>query len=628
VYLTIETIRRAIDELKRVHPFFGITYLVCKKARLPIGRAEHFPIGKEEENWLKKYYKPDPGSKYYFHPFKTSGATGGWVSAKYPYSGSQKTRTQSDLAQAFDHKRGTDQWGWRRSYVSVLKGQLERDRAHYVPAFWFAVWLYRSKKWPKNSQADTVIAHLLREFAIDDQEKRVLFDTDVPKGVDRQPFQPRPCSDPDILDLLPPAPDSEPQRGGALRLLELEAVGPTKSLSFEPAERLTIITGDNGLGKTFLLECAWWSLTGSWAGRPATPRLDAKKAQPNITFQITGRSSAAQRKTTTRYDWEKQAWPLPRGRPTIPGLIVYARVDGSFAVWDPARHTTSQSRLPRAEGALVFRREQVLDGLERQIEGLVRDWVKWQHSPDQRVFDTFKSVLRRLSPPESPPLEPSTPVRIAGDTKEIPTLQHTYGDVPFTNESAGIQRIATLAYLLVWAWTEHVVSASLAKRAPEKKIVVLIDEMEAHLHPKWQRAILPAILDLSTILADDVDAQIILTTHSPLVLASAEACFQKDNDRLYHLNLTGEGEVSFAEIPFFSRGSVDDWLTSDIFELRQARSAEGERAVEKAKQLLGKGKPSREELLEATGQLRALVPHSDVFWARWAYFLERKGIHL
>ena len=229
--------------------------------------------------------------------------------------------------------------------------------------------------------------------------------------------------------------------------------------------------------------------------------------------------------------------------------------------------------------------------------------------------------------PESP-LEPSDTVRIPGDPREIPTLQHSYGSVPFTNESAGVQRIVTLAYLLVWAWAEHVVSANLAKRAPERKIVILIDEMEAHLHPKWQREILPAILDLSSILADDVDAQVSLTTHSPLVLASAETRFEQENDRLHHLNLTDDGEVTFTEIPFLRLGSVDDWLTSDIFELRQARSREGEQAVERAKQLLTKQKPSREELMEATGQLQASLPPDDVFWARWAYFLERKGVQL
>lgn len=628
MFLNKETIARGLDELKRVHPFFGITYLVCKKGQLPIGKMMSFPISKEEENLLKEWYKPDVRSRYYFHPFKTSGRKAGWVNPDYPSSGSQKTRTSGHLSGVFLHKRQTDKWGWRPNYIDVLKEQLVRDRAHHIPAFWLAVWLYRAKEWPKGSNADSVNTQLLREFKINEQEKDALFDAIVPKGVERSPFRPLPCSEAEILDLIPPAPDSEPLRGGALTFLQLEAVGPVKSLTFEPSDRLTIITGDNGLGKTFLLECAWWSLTGIWADRPATPRLDAKKTEPKINFQIGGKRSAGRRKIVIGYDWKERLWPLPKGRPTIPGLIVYARVDGSFAVWDPLRHTLPQSQALRPAAALVFTREEVLNGRQGQIEGLVRDWVKWQHGPDPEVFERFKRIIRRLSPPEAPPLSPSAPIRIPGDPREIPTLAHTYGDVPFTNESAGVRRIVTLAYLLVWAWTEHAVSAALSKRLAEKKIVVLIDEMEAHLHPKWQREILPAILDMSALLDEEVNAQIIIATHSPLVLASVETRFDSERDALYHLDLTEAGKVRFTEVPYLRFGSVDDWLTSDIFELKQACSREGEKAVEDAKQVLAKPKPSKEELLEVTDELKATLPPDDVFWARWAYFLERKGIRL
>ncbi len=31
------------------------------------------------------------------------------------------------------------------------------------------------------------------------------------------------------------------------------------------------MTGDNGLGKTFLLDIAWWVLTRTWARMPAMP---------------------------------------------------------------------------------------------------------------------------------------------------------------------------------------------------------------------------------------------------------------------------------------------------------------------------------------------------------------------
>jgi hypothetical protein len=47
-----------------------------------------------------------------------------------------------------------------------------------------------------------------------------------------------------------------------LRQLKLRNVGLRAPINFEPvAPRLNLITGDNGLGKSFLLDVSWWALT-------------------------------------------------------------------------------------------------------------------------------------------------------------------------------------------------------------------------------------------------------------------------------------------------------------------------------------------------------------------------------
>ncbi|NET57946.1 MAG: AAA family ATPase [Symploca sp. SIO2E6] len=66
-------------------------------------------------------------------------------------------------------------------------------------------------------------------------------------------------------------PNSDAEEGGTLKFLEIQGVGPANQLAFQPGNRLSLITGDNGLGKTFLLDCAWWALTGKWAGLQAYP---------------------------------------------------------------------------------------------------------------------------------------------------------------------------------------------------------------------------------------------------------------------------------------------------------------------------------------------------------------------
>ena len=49
-----------------------------------------------------------------------------------------------------------------------------------------------------------------------------------------------------------------------LEYLHLTNVGPAPEMEMELAPRLNLITGDNGLGKSFLLDVAWWALTRRW----------------------------------------------------------------------------------------------------------------------------------------------------------------------------------------------------------------------------------------------------------------------------------------------------------------------------------------------------------------------------
>ena len=118
--------------------------------------------------------------------------------------------------------------------------------------------------------------------------------------------------------------------------------------------------------------------------------------------------------------------------------------------------------------------------------------------------------------------------------------------------------------LLVWVWNEHNVYSRHVRRAPQNRLAILVDEIEAHLHPKWQRAVLPALLDVTTILAESIRPQLIVATHSPLIMASIEQHFDASLDRLFHLGLNAEQEVELKQIPFIKRGRVNSWLTSDL----------------------------------------------------------------
>lgn len=332
--------------------------------------------------------------------------------------------------------------------------------------------------------------------------------------------------------------------------LKLTNVGPAPQMEITFGRRLNLLTGDNGLGKSFLLDIAWWALTRKWpaevnnklpAGLMAKPREGGKAS---IEFGFKAKSKPAI--YTTTFDRKAQGWTGQAGRPSNPGLVLYAQVDGSFAVWDPARNywckkgnVDVQDRPP----AYVFSPREVWDGLpglERGFfcNGLISDWAGWQKEKGE-VFKSLCAVLEALSPSEEEKIEPGELTRIAlDDSRDIPTIKMPYGQsVPVLHASAGIRRIIALAYLLVWSWEEHKKASQLLDQATTSQVIFLIDEIEAHLHPKWQRRIIAALLGVMKNLAKKAEVQVITATHSPLVLASVEPFFDPKKDAWSDLDL-------------------------------------------------------------------------------------------
>jgi hypothetical protein len=258
--------------------------------------------------------------------------------------------------------------------------------------------------------------------------------------------------------------------------------------------------------------------------------------------------------------------------------------------------------------------------------GILRDWLSWQTGGEryQQHYSAFLASLIDLSPSPDEQLGPGEPYREALESRAIPTLRMPYGDVPVVYASAGVQRIVALAYALVWAWQEHVISSSIIRREPQRSLVLVVDEVEAHLHPLWQRLIVPAIVQVASRLSTAIKPQLHIATHSPLVLASVETLFDQHSDELHHLRLRN-GNAILDELPFVRRGRADLWLMSEVFGLGQARSLPAERAIEEAKSLQLSPEPSPADVRAVDVKLVGLLAADDDFWPRWRYFAEQHG---
>lgn len=108
--------------------------------------------------------------------------------------------------------------------------------------------------------------------------------------------------------------------------------------------------------------------------------------------------------------------------------------------------------------------------------------------------------------------------------------------------------------------------------------ICLVDEIDLHLHPKWQRQI------VGHLRSKFPRTQFIVTAHSPLVVqASASA-----GGNIAVLRRTPDGVV-IDQSPRAVRGwRIDQLLTSDLFELETARPPEFDALMRRRRELLTK----------------------------------------
>lgn len=407
------------------------------------------------------------------------------------------------------------------------------------------------------------------------------------------------------------------------------------------APRLNVLAGDNGLGKTFVLDLAWWALTGMWAQRPAIPKRH-DGAAPTIRFELDGADGATA--IDGSFDFQEQRWGRavphrsridaatgrPRSRLEVDDqrLVIAARSEGGFDVWDSYR-TSGPWRLPLGNAAWGESRRfsldprTVWDGLTAEdgttlCNGLIRDWTTWQFQK-LALFELFARVLAKLSPHSGEVIAPGPAVRVSmEDSRDIPTIRLPYGIVPVTHASAGMRRVLALAYVLVWTWHEHTEAARLMNVAPLRELVLLIDEVDAHLHPTWQRVILPALLGVFPEIERSLQVQVVASTHSPLVLASIETLFDEERDSLLHFALR-DGEITVEALPWAKQGDAVNWLVSETFGLHQGRSREAERVIEAAEAFMrGAPTPTGLHTREAIhAELQRVLAEHDDFWPRW-----------
>ncbi len=138
--------------------------------------------------------------------------------------------------------------------------------------------------------------------------------------------------------------------------------------------------------------------------------------------------------------------------------------------------------------------------------------------------------------------------------------------VPTTMLSDGFRSILALGGDLVWRLIEAFPGSDDPLR---ESGVVLIDELDIHLHPTWQRNI------VSLLRGTFPSLQFIMATHSPIIAAGA------GKDAITYRCYIREGAVHVEQIKNVHTQSVDQILRSEAFGLVSPFSEETQRSIDR-----------------------------------------------
>ncbi len=139
----------------------------------------------------------------------------------------------------------------------------------------------------------------------------------------------------------------------------------------------------------------------------------------------------------------------------------------------------------------------------------------------------------------------------------------------------------SLGYKTMLAWTADLAVHMLwhnreSDKPMEEPSVVIIDEIDLHLHPQWQRIV------RDTLVKHFPNTQFICTAHSPIMAQSSE------NENLAVIKRIGS-DVIIENDPDIVKGwRIGQILTSELFEIASERAPEIEVLVQERRDLLDK----------------------------------------
>lgn len=393
----------------------------------------------------------------------------------------------------------------------------------------------------------------------------------------------------------------------ALKELHIEQIRCFQdvSLSFRQGRghrSWTALLGDNGMGKSTVLQCiALAALGPELASRVVRfperlVRSGTKSGVVSCVFELSSVSGEVQDIAVELI--------FGRGSREVRGTIGGANQEAVVRGCDllEARKSTEfDGWLVVGYGAsrnLWFTEEPS----KRRQQDPVVDRVESLFDPSKLLIDPG-SLGRLLSGDGSPFVDMGAPSRLPSDAvnavrstlnKLVPAiscndglpggeLATMFGPVPLSELSDGCRStLAWLVHLLVHIlragkWTGDLTAI---------QGIVLIDEIDLHLHPQWQRVIIRSLKEAFPKL------QFVVSSHSPMTVAGLDAA----GAEVALLEARGEAVTIRTDLPSIRGWRADQILTSVLFDLPTSRDIDTEALLKEYADRLNARGPGDDEV--------------------------------
>ncbi|MBX2906308.1 MAG: AAA family ATPase [Taibaiella sp.] len=307
-----------------------------------------------------------------------------------------------------------------------------------------------------------------------------------------------------------------------IRSLHVEEVGVFRSLDIEFSSNVSILIGSNAVGKTSILRmiCSCFSAANSqnlrrgenaqyWCDVQFENAIDrvgiATKNSKGVyrSFQSSWQQLAPQKGIRKTLAWGEESehliFAIGANR-----FFDYKRIDG-MRKEDRGVAKRKHALTHNIESIEKINLPEIKQWMVNRYFIIEKDWAK----NETENWNTLMNILPEIVPKEAD-------FRFVHIERDLEPVFSVNGQNCYLEElSSGYKSFLAILFSIV-DWCEGVFED---ERALIGNAIgtVLIDEIDAHLHPEWQLIIIKSIKRVFPRI------QFIVTTHSPLVLASADS---------------------------------------------------------------------------------------------------------